>query len=253
MILTLGQNNGYYCSPNAHYDHCIGYVPGERCASRDIPLAVSQALRAKNIRLLLYVSANAPSQDAVAARSFNGTKLVDYGSGKNWVFNDTLVSRWSEVIQEWSDRYGSLVSGWWIDGCYTRYGFSETYGSALVEAAKHGNSRAIVALNPGVGYDKLYDSQDHIAGEDNNILNGRCSSRFVAGAQWHELSYLGTTWGNGSPGVEAPALINHLKTNVMPNGGVLTIDVPLMPRTDGFRIDPAHLWVLTAAKTAIRK
>src|SRR5262249_51422937 len=38
FVLTLGQNSGYFNSPNDAYDRYTGYAPGERCARRDLPL-----------------------------------------------------------------------------------------------------------------------------------------------------------------------------------------------------------------------
>ena len=38
FVITLGQNFGYFNSPNATYDRITGYAPGERCSLRDLPL-----------------------------------------------------------------------------------------------------------------------------------------------------------------------------------------------------------------------
>jgi len=36
VILTLGQNSGYYCAPNKTYDKLLGVEPGQKTATRDL-------------------------------------------------------------------------------------------------------------------------------------------------------------------------------------------------------------------------
>jgi hypothetical protein len=40
------------------------------------------------------------------------------------VGDPAFAENWSEVSQEWSDRYGDKVSGWWFDGGYAHIGLS---------------------------------------------------------------------------------------------------------------------------------
>jgi 3-methyl-2-oxobutanoate hydroxymethyltransferase len=54
------------------------------------------------------------------------------------------------VIQEWSDRYGDKVAGWWFDGGYDHIKFNEAIAQTYAKAVKHGNPNAIVTFNPGV-------------------------------------------------------------------------------------------------------
>ena len=56
FVLTLGQNSGFYCSPNATYDKLTGITPS-KCARRDLVSDLSAALRAKRIRLMVYLPA----------------------------------------------------------------------------------------------------------------------------------------------------------------------------------------------------
>ena len=61
FVFTLGQNSGWFNAPNATYDRVTGYQPGERCATRDLPLDLYRALHAKGIRLMLYLPCQTPN------------------------------------------------------------------------------------------------------------------------------------------------------------------------------------------------
>ena len=63
FVLTLGQNSGFFNSPNAVYDRIVGAAPGERCARRDLPLDLYRALQPEGIRLMLYLPCQTPNAD----------------------------------------------------------------------------------------------------------------------------------------------------------------------------------------------
>lgn len=44
VMFTLGQNSGYYCSPNATFDSIVGVNPGDLCSKRDLPKDLIAAL-----------------------------------------------------------------------------------------------------------------------------------------------------------------------------------------------------------------
>jgi hypothetical protein len=76
FVLTLGQNSGYFNAPNAAYNRFTGYGSGERCAKRDLPLALYQALHSRAIKLMLYLPCQAPNEDARAqSASMAGTSI----------------------------------------------------------------------------------------------------------------------------------------------------------------------------------
>lgn len=55
------------------------------------------------------------------------------------------------MLQEYAVRYGTKVSGWWIDGCFRRpYGFNESTLKPFHDAVRAGNPQALVAMNNGV-------------------------------------------------------------------------------------------------------
>ena len=248
VFWTLGQNSGYFCAPNATYDKYANRKAGETCSRRDLPHDLAAALARYNIPLMLYVPGDLPAEDVQAAKALGATEFRKNFNGENWVFNDTLAQRWSEVLAEWSARYGSKVAGWWLDGCYRESDFTDTQAAILAKAIKRGNPKSIIAFNSGLNYDKVSDSEDFLAGEAQDLFGGKCESRLKDGAQWHELSYLGIGWSEGTPRCTAKQLITYLKENVNANGGTLTLDVP---QKQG-RISPDHLNLLKAVKAAVR-
>ncbi len=68
FVLTLGQNSGFYCSPNSTYDKLTGITPS-KCARRDLVSDLSEALRAKRIRLMVYLPSGAPDRDREAMKA----------------------------------------------------------------------------------------------------------------------------------------------------------------------------------------
>jgi len=189
FVLTLGQNSGYFNAPNAAYDRIAGYRAGERCSARDLPLALSTALRAKGIRLMLYLPSQPPNEDPQAQRAFG----LPEGK-KDQPLTADAARKWGEVIREWSDRYGDRVSGWWFDGAYDRVRFDGRIASVYAAAARHGNAASIVTFNPGVMLVRHTRAEDYTAGETDEPFDVLPASRFVDGAQWHALTYLGSHW-----------------------------------------------------------
>jgi hypothetical protein len=190
FVLTLGQNSGCFNSPNAAYCKRTGYAPGERCSRRDLPADLAKALGAKGIRLMLYLPCQVPNQDVRAQRAFG---LAE--GPKDQPLDAAFADKWAEVIQEWSDRYGDRVAGWWFDGGYRHIQFNEAIAARYAKAVKHGNPRAIVTFNPGVEVIHYTQAEDYTAGELNEPLSMIPKGRWLDGSQWHALTYVGNTWG----------------------------------------------------------
>ncbi|MFR1478810.1 MAG: hypothetical protein ACLSB9_25475 [Hydrogeniiclostridium mannosilyticum] len=149
VFFTLGQNSGYFCAPNATYDRYMGYQAGERCAERDLPMELAGALMERGIRLLLYLPCGAPANDEKSRKAFD----VDKPAGAfDWIASPTLRDRWAEIIEEWAQRYGDKVSGWWFDGWFENNGMTEDIAQAYAKAAKAGNPEAILAFNRNIEY-----------------------------------------------------------------------------------------------------
>ena len=189
LVLTLGQNSGYFNSPNAVYDKLTGYAPGERCSTRDLPLDLYGALHARGIRLMVYLPCQTPNADARAQKAFG----LPQGAGDQRI-DLAFAEKWSQVIQEWSDRYGDKVSGWWFDGGYGHIGFNDAIATRYAAAVKHGNPKAIITFNPGVKVIRWTKAEDYTAGELNEPLQVVPADRWLDGSQWHALTYLGGSW-----------------------------------------------------------
>ncbi|MGC9349434.1 MAG: hypothetical protein ACP5JG_14945, partial [Anaerolineae bacterium] len=181
FFITLGQNSGFYLSPNATYDGLVGRGPS-RCSDRDLVADLAAALEARGIPLLVYLPSHAPADDRVAVEGLRCTP--DWDASK-WQLRpgrylrttktDARLSafqrNWEAVIAEWSRRWGRKVVGWWFDGCYypEKLYLHEDPPNfhTFRAAAKAGNPESIVAFNPGVreAFDVNTPYEDYTSGE----------------------------------------------------------------------------------------
>ena len=156
FFITVGQNSGHWCSPNATYDSIVGIQPS-KCSQRDLVADLYRALEPYGVRLMVYAPSGAPDNDPVAIEKLewiNG-KYPDYAHPNGAPADDpddrnvNFQLKWEAIITEWSQRWGKHVHGWWFDGCYfakamyrhpDRPNF-ESYAAA----AKAGNPDSIVA------------------------------------------------------------------------------------------------------------
>lgn len=234
-FITIGQNSGHYCSPNSTYDSFVGINPS-KCSRRDLIKDIYDVLLPKGIKLLVYLPSGAPAADPVAMAKL-GWKWGYNGNWPAWNTGrtgDRLVDfqiRWEAIIREWSLRWGSNVSGWWIDGCYfsdEMYRHPEPPNfQSFAAALKAGNSNSIVAFNPGVlnPVISLTEFEDYTAGEISEAFP-ECPGRWVNDAQYHILSYLGERWGGVKLRFTDEFVVDYTKS-VNSKGGVVTWDVPI--------------------------
>ena len=219
FVITLGQNTGYFIAPNAAYDRFTGYASGERCSTRDLPLDLYRALQSKGIKLMLYLPCQTPNRDARAQQAFG---LMS--GAKDQAIDLVFARKWSAVIQEWSDRYGDKVAGWWFDGGYAHIHFNEAIATLYAVAAKHGNPHAVVTFNPGVRVIRYTAAEDYTAGELNNPFEVVPAARWLEGSQWHTLTFLGTTWGNRETRYAAAQWVDWIR-RVTSHEGAVTLDM----------------------------
>ena len=247
-FITIGQNSGHYCSPNATYDSLVGIEPS-KCSRRDLIADLYRALEPRGIRLLVYLPSGAPAADPVARKRLGWL----WGAPGGWQLPGEPVGgrlaefqrRWEAVIREWSLRWGRNVHGWWIDGCYfadDMYRFPDEPNFASFAAAlKAGNPDSLVAFNPGVKVPVIChtEHEDYTAGEIAEALP-TCPGRWACPersrgvernghkAQYHILSYLGSTWcGGDTPRFPDDLAIAYTRY-VNSRGGVVTWDVPIL-------------------------
>lgn len=219
FVFTLGQNSGFYNSPNAVYDQFVGWAPGERCARRDLPLDLSRALQAEGIRLMLYLPCQTPNQDSRAQRAFG----LPEGK-KDQPIDEVFAHKWAKVIHEWAARYGDKVAGWWFDGGYKHIHFNDAIADIYADAVKRGNPKAIVTFNPGVKLVRHTRAEDYTAGELNEPFDILPASRWVDGSQWHALTYLGSTWGRRDTRQPSERWARWVSA-VAEKGGAVTLDL----------------------------
>ena len=254
FFLTLGQNSGYWLSPNATYDELVGRQPS-RLSSRDLVADLSAALGKVGVPLLVYCPACAPNRDQLAVRQLRCTPPWDaarLGFPPESMFPEDAArtderltefqQNWEAILREWSLRWGEGVRGWWIDGCYQadrmyRHPDPPNFAS-FAAAMKAGNPQSLVAFNPGVIVPVISHTEfeDYTAGEisaalpvqTNQEWDGGQLGRYVEGAQYQLLSYLGPTWGSGEPRFP-DGLVAEYTRYVNSWEGVVTWDVPTQP------------------------
>ncbi|MEW6237323.1 MAG: alpha-L-fucosidase [Candidatus Omnitrophota bacterium] len=237
-VITLGQNSGHYCSPNAAYDKIVGIAPS-KCSTRDLVGDLSDAIKPKGIRLMAYLPAGAPDRDPAAMKALewrNGRyPLWQYPNGGpdgGDLRLENFQRKWESIISEWSLRWKDKVSGWWFDGCYfpvAMYQHPDPPNFAsFAAAARAGNPNSIVAFNPGVRYPivSLTPEEDYTAGEANEPDKVKCQGRWAEGAQFQMLCYLGENWGHGSPRFTNEQIINWTR-DILSHQGVVTWEVPI--------------------------
>jgi lysophospholipase L1-like esterase len=239
-VITIGQNSGHYLAPNATYDKYVGISPS-KCARRDLVSEIADALAAKGIRTMVYLPSGAPDRDPVAMEK------LGWQAGKYPIWSHPqggpdggdprlaeFQRKWEEIVADWSKRWGTKVCGWWFDGCYypiAMYKHDDAPNFAsFAAAARAGNPDSIVAFNPGV-FDPIFSltqEEDYTAGEINDALKAKCPGRYIDGAQFQMLSYLGPWWAAGPPRYSDPQVLAITK-GVVDKGGAVTWDVPIQP------------------------
>lgn len=241
-FVTIGQNSGHYCSPNATYDSLTGIAPS-KCSKRDLVSDLADVLVPRGIKMMVYLPSGAPAADDAAMDALGW----EWGFKEKWPSwselwpnpvdpkrtGKRLVEfqlKWESIIREWSLRWGERVSGWWIDGCYfptEMYEFPDAPNfKSFAEAMKAGNPGSIVAFNPGVFTPviTMTEYEDFTAGEIAEAFPV-CPGPTLGSAQYHILSYLGKTWGSGEPRFTDEFVYGYTK-DLISKGGVMTWDVP---------------------------
>lgn len=226
MFFTIGQNSGYYVSPNATYDKIVSRDTS-RCSKRDLIADLGVALHKLGLKFIVYLPSGAPNGDAKARAALQWQN----GPYRNAAFQ----KNWEAIITEWSLRWKDKVDGWWFDGCYwpnVMYR-SDTAPNfrTFAAAARAGNPNSIIAFNPGVFYRLTSPTpyEDYIAGEINkadSISIKRNYDGKIDGKQIHVLCFLGERWGMGVPRFSNEQITNY--TNLVLNfSAAITWDVPI--------------------------
>jgi hypothetical protein len=260
LLITLGQNTGFYCAPNETYDNLVPRAQS-RLSQRDLVSDLYEALAPRGIRLMTYLPSHAPAFDREAIEGLKCTPRWDasaWGMRPGTYLATTEVDErltefqrnWEAILREWSLRWGKKVSGWWIDGCYhadRMYRSPEAPNfRSFAEAMKAGNPDSLVAFNPGVKVPVICytEYEDYTAGEIAGALPVLMDSQWnapkkpehywgmpvrktVNGAQYHVLTFLGCYWCGGDEPRFREELAAGYSRHLRDLGGVITWDVPI--------------------------
>ncbi len=251
LIFTIGQNSGFYASPNSVIDQNAGVG---HCSERDLALEIATEIHRLGKRFIAYlpceVAGNPTMHEGFAWNTQDGTNQAEF------------QQRYLQAVREWAERFGPLMDGWWFDGCYEWPPFhSRTMDwPAWFEATRAGNPHRVVAFNDGSlcnGLTQpLTSEQDYLSGETEVLINGRIrlgrpptpqllaygdlartvhgpiptflpDTRFVPGThcQWHCLIPIDCFWGHGSTVVDwLPANLYHF---LNPNLTAAAMEAPM--------------------------
>ena len=247
LVMTLGQNSGFFLSPNPVYDEIVGRIPS-RCSRRDLIADLYHALEPYGIRLMVYIPSNAPIHDPKALKAFEFSPIwqdrdpewcgLEVGDLPTIPGVDSRMSgfqhKWEKVIAEWSLRWGNNVHGWWVDGCYhpdLMYDFPDEPNFASFKTAlTAGNPNSITAfaLRCSSFPPAVSDYCDYTAGEFNNLLPvpGAIKNGMIKHCQYHVLTYMGENWGCGKVRFSADFVKSWTRL-IMAEKGVVSWDIPV--------------------------
>lgn len=248
VIFTLGQNTGHYCSPNPVYDELTGLQPS-RLSHRDLVAEIATAL-APDVKLITYLPSHAPAlqQEAIhALRFLPPWDASACGITKFWPDSSNVDERlttfqrnWESVVAHWGTRWGHMVAGWWIDGCYfvdriykqnpgTTSDSSFPGELSFAAALRTGNSDRVLAFNSGTNhpFERVLADQDYTAGEFSEPSSiTSLPPAVINGLQTHLLSYLAEWWGKGEPRF-SDQFVQSYTHQVTQNGAAMTWDIPI--------------------------
>jgi len=204
LIFTIGQNTGYYCSPNTFLDReCPLHT-----SDRDLALEIARRVHDLGKRFIAYL----PSE------VYGQTDNVHQAFAWDPADQSEFQRRCTEFVRAYAMKFGALLDGWWFDGCYEWDVFpNSTYDWPLwLNAARAGNPNAIVCFNDGAfcinKVKPVTPLEDYHAGEVHQLVGGRIrlghdpdsplylpDAQYIDGVQWHALVPVDSTFEGGEP------------------------------------------------------
>ena len=178
LIFPIGQCRDAWASPNAALERFAG--PGF-ASQRDLVGEIAAGVHRLGRRFIAY-----------AAVEQSGETVMNEKLG--WDKDDperrVFARRMTEIIREWSLRWGPHCDGWWLDGASFRY-YPKGFDCRLWgDACRAGNPDSAVACNPGQDDFGVFLGSDFAAGE---ALFARMEDVWKIGS--HTLFPIDGYWG----------------------------------------------------------
>ncbi|MBO0935612.1 alpha-L-fucosidase [Fibrella sp. HMF5335] len=168
LIFTIGQNTGFYASPNVVIDSLAGSGHTPR---RDLVLDIAKAVKKRGKQFIAYlpceVRANKAMHQGFGWNTQSGTDQAEF------------QKKYLKAIREWAIRFGPNLDGWWFDGCYTWDAFPNKYmkWEDWYAASRAGNKNAVITFNDGSfcsnSTKPIVASQDYLSGEVEVLIDGK--------------------------------------------------------------------------------
>jgi len=230
-------------APNAKYRGYTGYAQNQADINRDLILDLSNSLNARGIRLYLYVNAQGPFNDAQARSGL--------GMGSDLKVNTTFIQRWADCVQEFSDRYGSRISGYFIDHDYTSIGYTTpNLINPIISACRHGNPNALVALNHDSSRTIGNGQQTMEFGEVQDPATQYEPCEFRDGMYSHLNSWTGPAGWTSRGCRYSNDQMRNLLQNAIVHGNCVSMEI--IPDTSGW-VDGAQRSQFQAIQSAIHR
>jgi len=229
-FITIMQGRKYMIAPNAAFDEIAGTKPGEACAKRDLIADLLTALKKYDIPLCLYFTGDGPYKDEEIGEKFG---FVNPRTNISMDF----CQRWGAVLEEYAVRYGDNIKAWWVDGCYTYFGYDFEKVAVYYDAIKKGAPNALACMNMANGDGrylyKAYERDEFTPGEfiDFTVVP---QTPMIDGALPHILAPLGKSadgnpWGGwGEAGtIHDNAYMKDYVHRVNEAGGIVSVDIQI--------------------------
>ena len=187
VIFTVNHAQPHCPAPIKSWER---FHPGST-TKRDLLAEIAKALEARNVRLMLYFASHTVGKLRVAT-------------------GPEYLRIHKEILQEFGQRYGTQVAGYWFDGWYqTLEAYPEINPRDLLPYVRAGNPARLVAFNSWV-YPIETPWQDYWAGEVAEIVRPAMSRYAASGAaiglQSHFLLFSDAPWVHSLPDAEMEPL-----------------------------------------------
>lgn len=215
ILFPFGQNEGWYWSYNAVLEK---YHPGS-CSKRDLVLELAIETKKQGMRFIGYFPTELDDNIPTIRSAFGWDLSPD---------KKEFMERWTEVVKYYSEKFGTLMDGWWFDGNYNsaEKKFKRTHDwnndrfneEEWFAAARKGNPNRITAMCNGanhMGY--VFEQEEYLPGESfgpdkkliEKFLNGDDSRLYPweydsNPKQWHTLIWLDCFWAHTDRPGEIP-------------------------------------------------